>query len=122
MKRATFFCTLFLAGVSFAGTPQNAAAGGKALGNPQAPIRIDLYSDYQCPGCKWLHENTIRPLIQEYVNPGKVYLVQREFPLAMHAHAKEAACYACAAEKIGKYQLSAISSSERRKCGKRTVT
>jgi len=105
MKRATFICSLFIAGVSFAGEPQNAAPGGKALGNPQAPIRIDLYSDYQCPGCKWLHENTIRPLIQDYVTAGKVYLVQREYPLPIHAHAHAAACYACAAEKIGKYQL-----------------
>lgn len=105
MKRATFISTLFIAGLSFAGAPQNEALGGKALGTPQAPIRIDLYSDYQCPGCKWLHENTIRPLIQDYVNAGKVYLVQREYPLPMHAHAREAACYACAAEKIGKYQL-----------------
>ena len=98
MIRATLI-GLFLARVSFAGS------GGKALGNPQAPVRIDLYSDYQCPGCKWLHENTIRPLIQDYVNAGKVYLVQREYPLPAHAHAHLAACYACAAEKIGKYQL-----------------
>ena len=105
MNRATFICSLFIAGVSFAGAPQNAASGGKSLGNPQAPIRIDLYSDFQCPGCKWLHENTIRPLIHDYVNAGKVYLVQREYPLPAHTYAHEAACYACAAEKIGKYQL-----------------
>ena len=35
---------------------------------------------------------------------GKVYLVHRDFPLAMHAHAREAACYACAAGRIGKYE------------------
>lgn len=105
MKRATFITSLLFAGVCLAGAPENSATGGKALGNPQAPIRIDLYSDFQCPGCKWLHENTIRPLIQEYVNPGKVYLVQREYPMSIHSHAREAACYACAAGKLGKYQL-----------------
>jgi protein-disulfide isomerase len=104
MMRVAWIAAIF-ACVTFAGTPQNTAAGNKALGNPQAPVRIDLYSDFQCPGCKWLHEETIRPLIKDYVNPGKVYLVQREYPMPMHAYAREAACYACAAEKIGKYQI-----------------
>ncbi len=73
------------------------------MGNPTAPIRIDLYSDYQCPACKVFHQNTLGPLIDNYVKTGKVYLVHHEFPLAMHAHAREAACYASAAEKLGKY-------------------
>jgi protein-disulfide isomerase len=77
---------------------------GKAQGSPAAPIRIELYSDYQCPGCKTLHEQTIHPLIADYVNTGKVYLVNHEFPLPMHTRAREAACLACAAEKIGKYR------------------
>jgi hypothetical protein len=33
-----------------------------------------------------------------------VYLVQREYPLPIHAYARQAACYACAAERIGRYQ------------------
>jgi len=101
MIRAALLGSLFIA-LASAGSP---ATGGKALGNPQAPIRIDLYSDYQCPSCKALHEGTIKPLIKDYVETGKVYLVHREFPLQVHAHAREAACLACAADKIGKYQL-----------------
>jgi len=77
---------------------------GKALGNPTAPIRIDLFSDYQCPGCKMFNEQTLQPLINNYVKAGKVYLVHREFPLPIHPHAREAATYACAAEKVGKYE------------------
>lgn len=80
-------------------------SSGRALGNPQAPIRIDLFSDFQCPACKVLHEQTISPLITNYVNAGKVYLVQREFPLPMHNHAREAAYVACAAERIGRYHV-----------------
>ncbi len=77
---------------------------GKTLGNPQAPVRIELYSDYQCPSCKALHEQTVAPLIQGYVNTGKVYLVHREFPLPVHNHALEAARIACAAGQMGKYR------------------
>jgi len=73
------------------------------MGSPTAPIRIDLYSDYQCPACKVFHQNTLGPLIDNYVRSGKVYLVHREFPLPVHAHAREAACFATAAEKLGKY-------------------
>lgn len=72
-------------------------------GSASAPITIDVYSDFQCPACKILHERTIAPLISDYVDRGKVYLVNHEYPLPMHAHALEAAYYACAASRVGKY-------------------
>ena len=65
---------------------------------------IDVYSDFQCPACKTLYERTLVPLAYDYVDKGKVYLVHHEYPLPMHAHAMEAACYACAASRVGKYE------------------
>ena len=50
------------------------------------------------------HDQTLAPLINNYVRTGKVYLVQHEFPLPIHPHSREAACLACAADKIGRYQ------------------
>lgn len=76
----------------------------KSLGVFTAPITIEVFSDFQCPACKALYEQTLRPLTDDYVATGKVYLVHRDFPLPMHAHAREAACYACAAGRIGKYE------------------
>ncbi len=102
MKRIILFA--LLGGAAFAQGRLAAFSTGKALGNPQAPIRIELFSDYQCPACKQLHDETITPLINNYVNTGKVYLVRREFPLPIHSHALAAARIACAAEQIGKYQ------------------
>ena len=103
MKRALFIAALIVA-CSAGGASVDLA--GRAVGDPKAPIRIDLYSDFQCPGCKMLHEETIRPLINEFVKTGRVYLVQHEYPLVnIHPHAHEAACYACAAESVGKYQV-----------------
>ncbi len=95
---------LLLACICVLMAPVALAESGKALGNPQAPIHIDLFSDYQCPGCKLLHEQTLGPLIDNYVKTGKVYMVWHEYPMPMHAHAREAASYASAAEKLGKYQ------------------
>ena len=76
----------------------------KSLGVFTAPISIEVFSDFQCPSCKLLYEQTLRPLTDDYVAKGKVYLVHRDFPLPQHAHAREAACYACAAGRIGKYE------------------
>jgi len=82
------------------------AAGNQPLntrGSSSAPIKMEVFSDYQCPGCKALYESTLRPLMETYVDKGKVYLVHYEFPLPMHAFAMQAACYALAARRIGKY-------------------
>jgi protein-disulfide isomerase len=78
---------------------------GKAVGNPAAPIRLELYSDFMCPKCKWFHENLLPAIIKDYVNTGKAYLISREFPLDIkeHKYSREAAANAAAAARIGKY-------------------
>jgi protein-disulfide isomerase len=80
------------------------AAQIRSRGFPNAPIQIEVFSDYQCPGCKALYDSTLRPLMSDYVDKGKVYLIHHEFPLAMHQYARQAACYACAANRVGKYE------------------
>ena len=80
------------------------ARPGKHRGTSVAAVRIEVFSDFQCPACKTLHDQTIKPLIADYVDRGKVYLINREFPLPMHQYAREAACYASAAERVGKYE------------------
>lgn len=79
------------------------AASGKAQGTATARLVIELYSDFECPACKGLHEQTIQPLIRDYVRAGKVYLIHKDFPLPMHAHSRPAARLAVAAARIGKY-------------------
>ena len=78
----------------------------KAVGNPGAPIEIEVYASFDCPHCKVLHETTIPSLVKDYVGAGKVYLVFREFPLwgQYHPYAWQAAQFATAAARVGKYQ------------------
>jgi protein-disulfide isomerase len=76
----------------------------KAIGNPSAPLRLDIYSDFQCPTCKLVHETFLPVIVRDYVTTGKAYLVSHEFPLNMHAYSRQAANYATAAARIGKYQ------------------
>ena len=83
------------------------AAGpeGKSVGNPAAPLRMDLYDDFTCPHCKMLHEQLLPRIMADYVTPGKAYLVFHEFTLTGpgHEHSKTASMYAAAAARVGKY-------------------
>ena len=76
----------------------------KSIGSRTAPIMVEVFSDYQCPACKVLYSETLRPLMDNYVSTGKVYLVHHDFPLAMHRYSRDAAKLANAAAKIGKFE------------------
>ena len=76
----------------------------EALGSKNAPVVIEVFSDFQCPACKTLFLSTNRQLMDNYVSTGKVYLIHRDFPLPMHAHSKVAAQYSRAAAQIGKLE------------------
>ncbi len=77
---------------------------GNAFGNPNAPVVIELFSDFQCPGCKALHDYDLRRVMADYVVPGKAYLICRYFPLPAHRYGRLCAEYACAAAHVGRYQ------------------
>lgn len=49
-------------------------------GNPNAPIVMIEYSDYDCPFCKNFHE-TMNKVMANYGSDGKVTWVYRHFPL-----------------------------------------
>ena len=91
-------------------TPQTAAATlqdvdpHKAFGSKNAPVIMEIFSDYQCPMCKNLFLTTNRQLMDNYVTTGKVYLIHRDFPLAQHAYSRVAARYVRAAAQLGKVE------------------
>lgn len=76
----------------------------KTLGVPTAPIKIEEFTDFECPACRALYTKTLRPLISQYVTTGKVYLVHHDFPLPMHRYSRKAAYYANAAAAIGQFE------------------
>ncbi len=71
-------------------------------GNPNAPIMLVEYSDFECPFCKQFHE-TMKRITDEYGTSGKVAWVFRQFPLEqLHPNApKIAEASECVAE-LGK--------------------
>ncbi len=79
------------------------AIHGNALGNPKAPVLIEVFSDFQCPACKRFHDEELPLILKDYVTPGKAYLVYRYFPLPQHVYGRKAAELACACAQLGKY-------------------
>ncbi len=53
---------------------------GVALGDPDAPVVIDLFEDFQCPACKLYSEEVEKRIVETYVANGQVYYVFHHFP------------------------------------------
>lgn len=98
------FATLYLATLASAAINTAPVPAAKAVGSATAAIQLEVFSDFQCPSCKSLYEETLKPLMRDYVNTGKVYLIHRDFPLTMHKYSRDAANYANASARVGKYE------------------
>ena len=75
------------------------------IGDPNAPITIIEFSDFECPFCERFSEQTL-PLIQEeYIDKGLVKLVYRDFPLQnIHPNAVITALAAECADDQGAFK------------------
>lgn len=75
------------------------------FGNPNAPITIIEFSDFECPFCARFHIQTLPSLFEEYIDQGKVKLVFRDFPIqSIHQNALPAAVAANCANDQGKFK------------------
>ena len=75
------------------------------IGNPDAPITIIEFSDFQCPFCARFHIQTLPLILEEYIEQGKVKLVFRDFPIqSIHPNALPASVAAECANEQGKFK------------------
>lgn len=80
--------------VSFAGAPIE--------GDPNAPIGIIQYSDFECPFCGKFARETLPTVREKYLNTGKAFLAFVHFPLeSIHARAASAAAVSKCAQDRG---------------------
>jgi protein-disulfide isomerase len=56
------------------------SAEGTAMGDPNAPVRIDVYEDFQCPACVNYSKIVEKSIIEAYVATGKVYYTYHHYP------------------------------------------
>lgn len=50
---------------------------GNSIGDPNAPVTVVEYGDFQCPHCLNVYLQTEAPFIANYVDTGKVYYTYR---------------------------------------------
>ena len=74
-----------------------------AKGNPDAPVTVIEYADYQCPSCAAYATGLSKQIDAAYVDTGKVHFIYHEMPLQQHALAVPAAEAARAAGEQNKY-------------------
>ena len=105
MRICSFALGVFILALGATGSPAAQSKTTRAVGPVTAAVRIDLFSDFQCPACKALHEQTIKRVKEEFAQKGKIRLVHHDFPLPQHKFARQAAILAAAADRLGKYDV-----------------
>src|SRR5437773_752520 len=80
--------------------PPRSDASAHVRGNPDAPVTLEEFGDFQCPPCGQF-AGFVEELLKEY--DSRLRVVFRNFPLSGHEHAREAALAAEAAGLQGKF-------------------
>jgi protein-disulfide isomerase len=82
------------------GVAARSDASAHVRGNPDAPVTLEEFGDFQCPPCGQFAV-FVEELLREY--DSRLRVVFRNFPLPAHEHAREAALAAEAAGFQGKF-------------------
>jgi protein-disulfide isomerase len=77
-------------------------------GTLSAPVRMEVFSDFECSACQLFYMETIKKLLQNYTPADKVCIIYHEFPLERHSMGHQAARFSLAAQRIGRKQWLAV--------------
>jgi protein-disulfide isomerase len=53
---------------------------GQHLGDPNAPVKVDVWEDFQCSACRFYSVNVEPRIINNYVEAGRVYYTYHFYP------------------------------------------
>jgi protein-disulfide isomerase len=73
-------------------------SNGTSLGDPQAPVLVEVFEDFQCPACRRFNEAIEPPIIDAYVATGKARLAFLQYPFIGNESLQAAKASLCAAE------------------------
>jgi protein-disulfide isomerase len=77
-------------------------ANSRAVGPADAPVTVEVWSDFQCPACGYFAKSVEPDLVEEYVRPGDVRLVYRDFAFIGQESIDSAVAARCAGDQ-GKF-------------------
>lgn len=74
---------------------------GSTKGKADAPVKVLVFSDFECPACKNFAEGLEKQLDEQYVKTGKILYDYKHYPLPQHNPAAKYAANAaeCAADQ-----------------------
>lgn len=72
------------------------------LGNPEAPVTVVEFADFQCPFCGRFFRDTLPQLVENYVKTGKVKFVYKDFAFLGRESTRAAEASKCARDQ-GKF-------------------
>jgi len=72
---------------------------GTSLGDPQAPVLVEVFEDFQCPACKRFSDGIEPEILDTYVAAGKVHYVFMQYPFIGNESAQAAKASLCAADQ-----------------------
>jgi protein-disulfide isomerase len=70
-------------GAPYAGIPA-AWQNRNILGDPQAPVTVQVWEDFRCPACAAFNQRIKPGLVEDYIAGGDVKLEFHHFPLQQH--------------------------------------
>ncbi len=85
--------------------PADIARDGFTLGDPDAPVTVDEYADFQCSHCKTANESVVTNLIDNYVANGDVKLVFHSFNFLGQGSVDAANAAYCAGDQNKQWEM-----------------
>jgi protein-disulfide isomerase len=85
------------------GSAPSGAARGYTMGNPNAPVEIIEFADFECPGCAQFAAVTEPDVRQRIVEAGLARFTFYDFPLSQHRNSPAAHNAAACADDQGRF-------------------
>ena len=89
----------------FMNTEKHPTQAGFSIGDANAPIKIEEFSDFRCSHCRTFSETIEPDIIENYVDTGKVYLTFINYPVLSSDSTAAAEATYCAVAQNAVWQM-----------------
>jgi len=101
---ALFFLAIIFLPQLLKDTKSDETQSGFSLGDPNAPVKVEEFSDFRCSYCKAFSQNTEPDFIKNYIDTGKVYFTFVNYAFLAEDSVDAAEATYCAADQNAFWQ------------------